>query len=61
LADRPPLLAAAETGTYVAEIDLDAVFAVRLQLEPHAARLAAVERSSAEMRLLSALATGMLA
>jgi GntR family transcriptional regulator, transcriptional repressor for pyruvate dehydrogenase complex len=40
------------SGTYVAEIDFGAVFAVRLQLEPYAARLAAIERSPADMRRL---------
>jgi hypothetical protein len=32
-------------GTYVADVDLEAVFAVRLQLEPYAAGLAASARS----------------
>lgn len=43
------------SGTYVAEIDLDAVFAVRLQLEPYAARLAAIEGSNEDAQRLGAL------
>jgi GntR family transcriptional regulator, transcriptional repressor for pyruvate dehydrogenase complex len=43
------------SGTYVADIDLVAVFAVRLQLEPFAARLAAVERSGDDARRLGTL------
>ena len=43
------------SGTYVAEVDLDAVFAVRMQLEPYAASLAARHRSTAHVHHLSAL------
>ena len=43
------------SGTYVANIDLGEVFAVRLQLEPFAARLAAIERSGDDARRLSSL------
>jgi GntR family transcriptional regulator, transcriptional repressor for pyruvate dehydrogenase complex len=43
------------SGTYVAYIDLAAVYAVRLQLEPYAARLAAVERGSADVARLTTL------
>lgn len=43
------------SGTYVADVDLDSVFAVRLQLEPYAARLAAEERTPAEVQHLVAL------
>lgn len=43
------------SGTYVAEIDLDNVFAVRLQLEPHAAALAAEHRSPEHLARLRAL------
>jgi GntR family transcriptional regulator, transcriptional repressor for pyruvate dehydrogenase complex len=42
------------SGTYVARVDLDAVYAVRLQLEPFAARLAAVERSRPDLARLTA-------
>jgi GntR family transcriptional repressor for pyruvate dehydrogenase complex len=47
------------SGTYVAEIDLDAIFAVRLALEPFAARLAATGRSDADVRRLEALAKAL--
>jgi GntR family transcriptional regulator, transcriptional repressor for pyruvate dehydrogenase complex len=47
------------SGTYVAEIDLDAVFAVRLQLEPYAASLAAAKRGSADVQRLSRLAKAL--
>jgi DNA-binding FadR family transcriptional regulator len=43
------------SGTYVAEVDLEAVFAVRLQLEPYAAGLAAARRDAAQARNLSTL------
>lgn len=43
------------SGTYVASVPLDAVFAVRLQLEPYASRLAAVERTDAQSRRLGVL------
>jgi GntR family transcriptional repressor for pyruvate dehydrogenase complex len=43
------------SGTYVAEVDLDAIYAVRLQLEPFAARLAAAERSDEDLQRLSQL------
>jgi GntR family transcriptional regulator, transcriptional repressor for pyruvate dehydrogenase complex len=43
------------SGTYVADIDLAEVFSVRLQLEPFAARLAAIERSGDDARRLSSL------
>jgi GntR family transcriptional repressor for pyruvate dehydrogenase complex len=42
------------SGTFVADVDFDAVFAVRLQLEPFAASLAAVHRSPAHLSLLTA-------
>jgi GntR family transcriptional regulator, transcriptional repressor for pyruvate dehydrogenase complex len=47
------------SGTYVAEVDFDAVFAVRLQLEPYAARIAAVERSEADVRRLAELVSAL--
>jgi GntR family transcriptional regulator, transcriptional repressor for pyruvate dehydrogenase complex len=43
------------SGTYVANVDLEAVFGVRLQLEPYAARLAAGQRTSEQARRLSEL------
>jgi GntR family transcriptional regulator, transcriptional repressor for pyruvate dehydrogenase complex len=43
------------SGTYVAGVDLSAVYAVRLQLEPYAAGRAAVERTSDDARRLGAL------
>ena len=43
------------SGIYIASVDLEHVFAVRLQLEPLAARLAAERRSAAELRELQAL------
>lgn len=43
------------SGTYVADIDLGAVFEVRLQLEPHAARLAATHRTDADVQRINGL------
>lgn len=43
------------SGTFVAAIDLDAVFAVRLQLEPFAAGLAAERRTKGELERLNTL------
>ena len=43
------------SGTYVAEVNFEEVFAVRLYLEPYAARLAAKSRTSAELDRLRAL------
>ncbi len=43
------------SGIYIASVDLDHVFAVRLQLEPLAARLAAERRSPTELRGLQSL------
>lgn len=45
------------SGTYVADIDLDAVFEVRLQLEPHAAQLAATHRTEADVQRIDGLLT----
>lgn len=42
------------SGTYIAAIDLEAVFSVRLRLEPWAARLAAEWRTAAQSRALGA-------
>lgn len=43
------------SGTYVAAVDLEAVFAVRLRLEPWAAELAAASRDDADALLLERL------
>src|SRR5690348_9755648 len=43
------------SGTFVAEIDLDAVFGIRLRLEPYAAQLAAGRRTEADLRRLRSL------
>ncbi len=43
------------SGTFVADIDLDAVFALRLRLEPYAAQLAADNRTEADLRRLRSL------
>lgn len=40
------------SGIYIASLDVDQIFAVRLQLEPLAAQLAATERSPADLREL---------
>ena len=45
------------SGTYVAEIDLDQIFDVRLLLEPFAAREAAHHRTPAQLEELRALLT----
>ena len=42
-------------GTFVVAIDVDAVFAVRLQLEPLAAELAAANRSEEQLQALDEL------
>ena len=42
-------------GTFVVAIDVDAVFAVRLQLEPLAAELAAANRSEEQLQALAEL------
>jgi GntR family transcriptional repressor for pyruvate dehydrogenase complex len=44
------------SGTYVAQVDADSVFAVRLQLEPYAAGLAALHRQPGDARRLVTLA-----
>jgi GntR family transcriptional regulator, transcriptional repressor for pyruvate dehydrogenase complex len=49
------------SGTYVAAIDLEALFAVRLQLEPFAARLAAARRTEARVTQLRTLLTRLRA
>jgi len=43
------------SGTYIAAIDVEELFAVRLQLEPLAARLTAEHRSSAELQELHSM------
>ncbi len=43
------------SGTFVADIDLDAVFDIRLRLEPYAAQLAAGHRTEADLRRLRSL------
>jgi GntR family transcriptional repressor for pyruvate dehydrogenase complex len=43
------------SGTYVANVDLDAVFEVRVQLEPYAAALAAVRHTPEQARRLTAV------
>jgi len=42
------------SGTYLAAVDLDELFAVRVRLEPYAARLAATRRSDAQLAELDA-------
>jgi GntR family transcriptional repressor for pyruvate dehydrogenase complex len=44
------------SGTYVAQVDVESVFAVRLQLEPYAAGLAALHRGAGDSRRLATLA-----
>jgi GntR family transcriptional regulator, transcriptional repressor for pyruvate dehydrogenase complex len=47
------------SGIYIASVDLDHVFTIRLQLEPLAARLAAHQRSQAELRELQGMVSGL--
>jgi GntR family transcriptional repressor for pyruvate dehydrogenase complex len=55
LADRGALVAQQGSGTYLACIDVQALFAVRMQLEPFAAQVAAVTRDEDDLTQMTAL------